>query len=820
MSSLRFRAACLMLCLSGAMFRPAAAGEALVAAVPRHFPPHYTTSADGEPEGFAIDVMNALAYPVPVTLRLARSAGLEDHIKAVGPPLVEIKRALAVRSEDAALLARLDASVAAFTQSREYRDIYNKWYGLPRPFWALTAAQFWSIGAVVLALGLAIGWRLTTLGRLNRRLRHSLALLAQTQSELQVSERRLTEAQRMAKIGNWELELATGRLYWSDEIYHIFGMDPDRFEATYEAFLSTIHPEDRERVNRTYTTAVEQGVPYELVHRIVTPAGEVKHVHERSREVKDAHGRTVRSIGTVQDVTALKRTEEALKHYQHHLEELVEARTTELAEAKERAEAANRAKTLFLANMSHELRTPLSAVLGFAKLMSHDPAITERQREYLAIIDRSGEHLLALINDVLDMSKIEAGRMVVEPEPVDLHELLREIVDLMRNRAESRGLCLSVEQDPTLPHYVRADRAKLRQVFINLLGNAVKYTEQGGVILRLRGEPADAERVVVRCEVEDTGMGIPPEAQERVFEPFVQLAQRADAQGTGLGLAITRQYIQLMGGNLTLHSDPGHGSVFGFTLPVKPATAEEALSPLELPGRVIALEPGQEACRILIAEDVVETRLLLRRLLEPVGFEVREVENGQEAVEQFRSWRPHLIWMDWRMPVMDGIEATRRIKGMEGGRATIIVALTASVFREQRSLVLESGCDDFLRKPFREEEIFETIARHLGVRYLYERSAGEGPEAPPAPAITAEALVRLPRTALAELRQAAIECDSERLAQLVEGIRPTAADVAAALERLARVYRYPEILDLLEHRTPDGPARGADERNASTGSPP
>jgi len=473
---------------------------------------------------------------------------------------------------------------------------------------------------------------------------------------------------------------------------------------------------------------------------------------------------------------------------------------TALQTEKETSETANRAKSVFLANMSHELRTPLNAILGFSNLMARDPVINSVQQENLKIINNSGEHLLLMINDVLDLSKIEAGRIDLESLAFDLPQLLREIGRMFELRAENARLRFDLELDPDLLPYIKSDVGKLRQILINLLGNALKFTNEGGFSLRARTQAIIGKPGIVnlQLEVQDSGPGIEPEQLEHIFQPFVQAPSVLDSsKGTGLGLAISSSFVEILGGEISVSSEPGKGSLFYVELPVTIAEAEEVAVVEPARSAVQKLEPDQPIWRILVVEDNRENRQLLCTMLMQAGFETRSVENGEEAIAQFEQWRPHYIWMDMQMPVMDGYEATARIRKLPNGDQVKIVAITASAFREQRKSIMEAGCDDVVHKPFKAHEVFDAMERLLGVRYTYEDQSEVLLQRAPTEGLTAEMLTGLSDDQRRALMQAAKILDVTATEEAIERISTEFPDIAKGLNQLVQKFCFDEILELL-----------------------
>ncbi|VXD23003.1 Two-component hybrid sensor and regulator [Planktothrix serta PCC 8927] len=515
---------------------------------------------------------------------------------------------------------------------------------------------------------------------------------------------------------------------------------------------------------------------------------------------------------------------------QAELLEKTQKQSIELQKAVSAADAANQAKSEFLANMSHELRTPLNAILGFTQLMNEDPILSPKHHKYIEIINHAGEHLLTLINDILEMSKIEAGRTTLNEHQFDLINLLEGLRKMLQMKAKSKGLELQFQYAPNLPRYLQTDQGKLRQVLLNLLSNAIKFTSQGQVTLRVKREyqifnsessssphsedenlsnidlenlsvnpSSETKSEFILFEVEDTGLGISPEEIQLLFEPFKQTESgRNSNQGTGLGLAISRKYVQLMGGDIHVNSQLGVGSLFMFKIPTPFLDSGELSFTANKP-KVMALAPHQPEYRILIVDDNLDSCLLLSELLSEVGFKIQQAGNGQEAINCWEVWQPHLILMDVKMPVMDGLTAAALIKATSLGKQTKIVALTASAFDETRQTILASGCDDFVAKPFKSEKLLEKISQHLGVEYIYQQDVAQPEESLPDPPqssvedLSSLAIIMSPEWQ-EQLYYAAAQGSDEQILDLIDKIPPEHQELIAILRDLSLNFQFQTIL--------------------------
>ncbi len=535
---------------------------------------------------------------------------------------------------------------------------------------------FLAVGAIIILLTIAflfVYLRWVKSGINARYLESQIAILQ--------SENELNAAQRIGRVGSWKLKTASGELKWSPQIYSLFEIDPARFDATYDAFLSAIHPDDRDAVNNAYAKSLIDKQPYEIEHRLLFPDGRIKWVEERCESEFDDKGQPVNSFGTVRDITELK--EQQLK----------------LMKALE-------AKDDFLASMSHELRTPLTTVIGNSEyLLDEEDTISEQEHHNtLKTIKSAAIRQLSLVNDILDVSKIASGKFSIEKKAFNLSLMLHELHSLLRSNAKDQNATLTLNQHYQTNYLLLGDQQRISQILINLVGNAIKFSNGGTVSLDVK---ADRSRLLF--VVNDNGVGISEDALPRLFNRFEQADNSTSRRfgGSGLGLYISKNLAELMGGDITVESWEGEGSTFTLELPLE-VTDQLVRSATDADHS--PQHPQRFSGHVVLAEDTPPLQLLIKRMLEQLGVSVQIAANGQEVVNLLNS-QPDLIFMDMQMPEMDGIEATRLIREM--GLTIPVVALTANVMQIHKERFIDAGCNDFLGKPVRLNDLREVMANYL-----------------------------------------------------------------------------------------------------------
>jgi len=558
-----------------------------------------------------------------------------------------------------------------------------------------------------------------------------------TEARLQRSLAQLAVAESVARLGHCDVDLVLGTMSWSAGLYALLELPPGSAPG-YRAALRRVHPADRRRL-RPLHRALRRGsapaghaVVGELAFRLCLPSGE-RHVRERAHRSTDGWDRPLRAMLVLQDVTEQERMAAELDAYRHRLEERVASRTAELAAARQRAEAASRAKSDFLANVSHEIRTPMNAIVGLVHMMLEDES-DPRRAERLQGIDMGAQQLMAVVSDVLDLSKIEAGRLELEATVFDLRQTLRRACDMVRPNALAKGLVFEARLADDLPAWVRGDAVRLAQVLLNLLSNAVKFTARGAVRLDARLEPAPDGAGRLRVEVTDTGIGVSDDLLPRLFRPFEQADGSTTRRhgGTGLGLAISRRLVELMRGSIGTRRVEPQGSCFWFEVPLECAEAPAAAPAAGMPVYRTPV-PGGAAARLLVVDDNALNRRVAAELLRRRGHEVDEAPGGAEAVAMAAAWPYALVLMDLQMPGVDGLAAALAIRALPGHRDTPIVAMTGNVLEEDRERCREAGMVSFVAKPVRPASLLAEVARWVPADAAGSAQAATGAGAAVAP---------------------------------------------------------------------------------------
>lgn len=742
--------------------------------------------AVGETDAFVSDLASA-SY-------LIKQLGL-TNLRIAGYSPYDMPLHMGVRKGLPELVPILNKAIAAIPES-EKKAIYSRWITIEqrsifetREFWYILSALLFIVLAVIFAIA---AWNRT----LKRQVRFKTEQLNQELTERRIAEDKFHKVFQNAADAIGLVRLRDGCfLEVNNAFFKILGHAPEEVIGhTSMEFRLYETLEERDRIYRL----LNSGRPLENYEaNWLTRNGEVRS-GLLSTELIEVEGDSCITF-VWHDITERKASELALRHAFDSLEQKVLERTAELAVEKEKAESASKAKSIFLANVSHELRTPLNAILGYSRLLMRDKSLGCKQAQDLAVINRSGEHLLALINEVLEISRIEAGKAIVSPSTFNLQGLLGDLETMFRIRAEEKALTLTFRCQDSIPTNLISDENKLRQILINLIGNAVKFTDSGAVEVTVSVEPRGAADMRLLVTVSDTGPGIAEQDLPYLFLPFHQSDTGIrTGSGSGLGLAISRDFARLMNGDITATSALGKGSRFILEIPIQESFSSPKRAAAEV-RKVIGCAPGQPLYRALVADDVPENRLLLVRLLDIVGIETREAADGREALRIWQEWHPDVILMDLRMPDIDGYDAMRVIRDSGAVPAAKIIVVTASAFDGDRKRVIETtGALGFVRKPVVEEEFFTTLAECLNLQYEYEE-----PQEPSSPAAIDTSVFNtdeLPDDARTQLLAAASQADIEQIAAQLQTIEARYPSHAAVLRQLLEEFRYDLMIRLLDRR--------------------
>jgi PAS domain S-box-containing protein len=602
------------------------------------------------------------------------------------------------------------------------------------------------------------------------------------ESEYKQLSTRLALATRAGGVGVWDYDIVNNILLWDDQMFEIYGVKKTEFTNAYNTWRNCVYSDDQSTADAEMQMAINGNKEYNTEFRVVWPDSSIHYVRALATVQYDKNAKPTRMIGTNWDITEQKKTE------------------TILLNAKKEAEIANKSKSLFLANMSHEIRTPLNAIIGFSQLMDRNSALTVVQKEYITSIIRAGDHLLTLINNILELSKVEAGRVELTMGNVDLFSFFEDVQMIFKEKVESKQLQFIFEIANNTPRVVLVDENKLRQIIINLIGNAIKFTDEGGIAIRVRVDFVDKDSSMLIIEIQDSGCGIPKNEIDKLFKNFVQTSSGINkSSGTGLGLALSRELAVLMGGGINVNSQSGVGSIFTIQVRVKESD-QEIINEINT-NRIKCIEKGQKSFLILVVDDKEENLKVAVKLLNLVGFDTIEAINGVDAIKKFEESNPDLILMDMRMPVMDGYEATRIIKTTEKGKYVPIIALTASSFEDERNRIESIGMQGYIRKPFRESELFNIIGNVLGIKYIYntKNSKIEKKCLKDEKSID-KAIFDLPDIIKINMMESIAVADLDLLIELINNIEKDHSTLAEHLRFHAQNYNYDYLQQLLNKK--------------------
>lgn len=583
----------------------------------------------------------------------------------------------------------------------------------------------------------------------------------------------LKETQEIAKLGTWEYDIEKNEIFWSEETYNIFGIK-NREKVDYGVYMENVYPDSKAVAENPFALLEKDRKLKNKLVEFKKADGKQGFAVSNARLVVEKNI-PKKIIGSLLDITEMKMTQ------------------MELEKAREESESSNKAKTLFIANMSHEIRTPLNAILGFSQLLLRNNSIDSEGKKQLGVVMKSGEHLLSIINSILELAKIETGKIVLEKEEFEIPKMIKEVTDMFINKVKEKGLKISYEVEGENNRCYIGDEKKIKQIYINLIGNAVKFTEKGSIEIKINIVRESEGKVRINSSVKDTGIGIPESYTEKAFKRFEQAENNVWKKGgTGLGLAITKEFLNFMEGDIEVTSKLNEGSEFKFYYYLKES---KEISRNSCINRVLARGKDEKEIRALIVDDVENNIMVLKECLKVVRVESDEARDGKKAVKMSVEKNYDIIFMDIVMPVLDGITATKEIRKQND--KTIIVAVTASVFEEEKQKIMEYGVDEFIRKPYKEEEIYDILKRRFGISYIYQHIEKEenGNEKLEEESNWKE---KIPKETIEIIKDAVINGDVDKIIETAENINQYDECFAGRIKNLANGYKFEELNKIFE----------------------